>query len=232
MREKIYTIPVNEAFENSEGCPLCDLYKKLEDTEIDLITGASMMEPDIRIKTNELGFCRNHFDIMLTFGKRLPVALTIQSHLDSIRKDILPGGLFSKDDASKPVKRIEKLCNDCYVCQRIERYFSAMLETACILFERESEFRNRFSSQKYFCLPHYSRLLTVSRNINSKKYHSLLVKSAGEVVERYINSLYDDVSLFCKKFDYNSKDLPWGNAKDSPERAIDFLKSVEKSRLT
>ena len=49
--EQIYTIPVNEAFEASAadpslGCPLCALYRKLEENELDLILGASMMEPD------------------------------------------------------------------------------------------------------------------------------------------------------------------------------------------
>ena len=56
--EQIYTIPVSEAFEKSAadkscGCPFCTLYNKLECDELDLILGASMMEPDVRIKTNE-----------------------------------------------------------------------------------------------------------------------------------------------------------------------------------
>lgn len=54
--EQIYTIPVNEAFEAgaadpSCGCPICALYRKLEEDELDLILGASMMEPDVRIRT-------------------------------------------------------------------------------------------------------------------------------------------------------------------------------------
>ena len=36
MQEKIYTIPVNEAFEQSgDECPFCFLYKKLEKIEHD-----------------------------------------------------------------------------------------------------------------------------------------------------------------------------------------------------
>lgn len=50
MEEKIYTIPVTEAFEKKDGCPFCRLRRDLENTERDLIMGASMMEPDIRIK--------------------------------------------------------------------------------------------------------------------------------------------------------------------------------------
>ena len=56
--EQLYTIPVNEAFEKgaedeTRGCPFCRLYRKLELGELDLILGASMMEPDVRKKTNE-----------------------------------------------------------------------------------------------------------------------------------------------------------------------------------
>ena len=64
--EQIYTIPVNEVFEEcradqSLGCPFCRIYKKLETNEIDLILGASMMEPEVRQKTNESGFCKEHW---------------------------------------------------------------------------------------------------------------------------------------------------------------------------
>ena len=84
--EQIYTIPINEAFEESLGddspvCPLCRIFNKFESEELELILGASMMEPDVRIKTNKLGFCRPHFDKMLAAGKKLPIALMLESHL-------------------------------------------------------------------------------------------------------------------------------------------------------
>ena len=86
-----FTIPVNEAFEASAadhtcGCALCALYRKLEEDELDLILGASMMEPDIRIKTNKSGFCRQHYDMMFVRKNRLGMALTLESHLDELRR--------------------------------------------------------------------------------------------------------------------------------------------------
>lgn len=224
MQEKIYTIPVNEAFEQTDTCPFCAMYNKLEQNEIDLITGASMMEPDIRIKTNELGFCRGHFEKMFQKPQRLPLALTLQTHLDVLRRDIRTGAIFG-DPAAKTLKRLEKLEHDCYVCQRIERHFPRMIETACALFENEREFREKFVSQKYICLPHYKMLLETAKRACSKKYYPELVKAADEVVGKYLDSLYEDISLFCKKFDYNYRDVPWGSSKDSVERSIKFLTS-------
>ena len=42
------------------------------------------------------------------------------------------------------------------------------------------------------------------------------------MVNTYFDSLREDVSWFCKKFDYRYDKEPWGNAKDAVERAIKF----------
>ena len=98
--EKIYTIPVNEAFEKSAedgacGCAFCTLYNKLEFNEIDAVLGAAMMEPDIRMETNKKGFCKEHFDIMFGYKNRLGLALILESHLGENHADAFPHGLSS-----------------------------------------------------------------------------------------------------------------------------------------
>jgi hypothetical protein len=45
------------------------------------------------------------------------------------------------------------------------------------------------------------------------------------VVDGYLETLTEDVSWFCKKFDYRYDAEPWKNSKDSVERAIKFLRS-------
>jgi len=37
MKETIYTIPVNEAFDEKCGCPICRMYNALEKIEIERI---------------------------------------------------------------------------------------------------------------------------------------------------------------------------------------------------
>ena len=86
-------IPVTEAFaataEKPEcGCPLCRLFKKLQEDELDIILGASMMEPDIRIKTNEQGFCLTHYNMMLGRRRMLGMGLMMESHLAEVEKKL------------------------------------------------------------------------------------------------------------------------------------------------
>ena len=58
-----------------------------------------------------------------------------------------------------------------------------------------------------------------------KKQFAAFEKQSAEVVLEYFDALREDVSWFCKKFDYRYNDEPWYNSKDAVERAIKFLGS-------
>ncbi len=223
MHERIYTIPVNEAFDSKCGCPFCTLFATLEKDELDIILGASMMEPDIRIRTNRLGFCGRHYAAMFARNNRLQMALTLESHLAELQKDLKPGGLLAKDKSDKPCGRIADLEGSCYVCERIEDKISKMFTTAAYLFAEEKEFKEKFESQKYICLPHYRRLLMSARACLGKADYAELYGAADKLVRGYLSELNGDISWFCKKFDYRFDSEPWGNSRDSVERSIRFL---------
>ncbi len=231
MLEKIYTIPINEAFDESKadpscGCPFCTLSEKLAANEIDLILGASMMEPDVRIKTNASGFCGLHFKRMLGAKNRLGLALMLESHLAELRSDMKDGPLAAlkpKNKGNAALFRIEKLSDSCYICERVEASFAKMYDNAVWLWEQDKDFRAKFAEQPYFCLPHYKRLLEVAKKELSGKVYPEFYASAEKVTMGYFDALSEDVSWFCKKFDYRYDAEPWGNAKDSPERAVKFL---------
>ena len=229
--EQIYTIPVNEAFEASAadpacGCAFCALYRKLEENELDLILGASMMEPDVRIKTNKQGFCKTHYDMMFVRKNRLGMALTLESHLDELRGEISDNPITSLMGAGKKAqKRIGDLEDSCYVCRRIEFNFGHMIETAVYLWEKDPKFRDKLRAQPMFCLPHYRRLLGAAEKRMKKKELGEFVSAAAKVTETYFDTLRNDVSWFCKKFDYRYDEEPWYNSRDAVERAMKFLRS-------
>ncbi len=226
--EQIYTIPVNEAFEASRddpscGCPMCAIYRKLEENELDLILGASMMEPDVRIKTNEQGFCRLHYDLMFVRKNRLGMALTLESHLKELQDDIKEGAFGAP--GSKPAKRIGALEQTCYVCKRAQYHFEHMAECVVYLWDADEDFAPKLRAQPYFCLPHYKKLLEYGQKRLGKKKLAQFTTEVGKVVNDYMSTLTEDISWFCKKFDYRYDQEPWYNSKDSVERAIKFLRS-------
>ena len=229
-----FTIPVNEVFEesaadHSRGCPRCALYRKLEENELDLILGASMMEPDIRIKTNRKGFCRLHYDLMFVRKNRLGMALTLESHLNELAEDLRDGGIGG-GKGNKPIKRIGELEGGCYVCDRIESNFEKMIDTAVYLWDTDEDFPGKLRAQPYFCLSHYRKLLEYGQKRLGKKKLPVFVKECEKVVSTYLDSLRTDVSWFCKKFDYRYDSEPWYNAKDAVPRAINFLVGGENDK--
>lgn len=225
--EQIYTIPVNEAFdlvgEKPEcGCPFCVLYKKLQNDEVDIILGASMMEPDIRIKTNELGFCLDHYEIMLKRKRMLGMGLMMESHLTEVKKRLRgPAVLGNKRQSA--IDYLTELENSCYVCSRIDKNLNAMISTAVYLWETQPEFKKKLSAAPYFCIPHYRMMLEYASKKMSKRTFPDFYDAAYAVMEKYIDSLQSDVSWFCKKFDYRFDAEPWYNSKDSVQRSVKFL---------
>ena len=225
---QIFSIPVLEAFEAAEadksvGCPYCKIYRELQSNELDIILGASMMEPDIRIKTNELGFCNPHYSMMLTRRRMLGMGLMMESHLAEVKARISKKALVGAP-GSKSLPEISKLNRDCYVCERINRNMDAVISTTVYLYEKdENDFRRKFRHPEYFCLPHYSALMEYAAKKMDKKLFREFYGVAEGIEEKYIETLSGDVSWFCKKFDYRYDEEPWYNSKDSVQRSIKFL---------
>ena len=235
MAEKIYTIPINEAFDKAIqnepcDCPFCLLQEMLEQNELEIIMGASMMEPDIRIETNKKGFCKHHFDQMYERGNRLGLALILESHIAEVEKKIFEGGTLLDGKGEKEQAKLDSLERSCYVCDRVNLSFLKMMDNMVYLWETEEDFREKFKKQKYFCLPHYKQLLEFGRNSLGKKQFAEYFKQAREIEKAYIAELGGDVSWFCKKFDYRYDSEPWYNAKDAIPRALAFLSGGSNKR--
>jgi hypothetical protein len=151
------------------------------------------------------------------------MALTLESHLKELQDDIKEGTFGTP--GTKPLKRIAELESTCYVCKRANFHFEHMAETVVYLWDADEDFGPKLRAQPYFCIPHYKKLLEYGQKRLNKKKLSQFASEVGKVVNDYMTTLTDDVSWFCKKFDYRYDQEPWYNSKDSVERAIKFLRS-------
>lgn len=224
--EQIYTIPVNEAFEEcmeKGDCPFCALSEKLEKDEIDLILGASMMEPDIRKKTNEMGFCKNHFKNLLAGSKKLPLALIMESHLAEVDSLLSKPGIMPAAAGASAMKKLTNISASCYVCSRVENNFSHMLDTAAYLWETDPDFRRKCKKQEGFCIPHLARYLTAAKSRMRGKTFADFYSAIYEVENKYLADKQEKLSRFVKSFDYRNSGVPIDDARDAVERSIDLV---------
>lgn len=224
MRESILTIPINEIFEPKEECPICRMRNMLETRCVEYIMGAAMMEPDVRIETNEQGFCYTHFTQMKNCKNRLSLALMLHTHLKKINLDAFEKKSLFAGKSSKQ-RKISQVNESCFVCSKIDWGMERFMVTLFEMFQKDKSFRELFASQEYICLPHYELLLCLSAEKLDKPAAKEFDKTCETLVKNYMTSLCGDVGHYCDMYDYRNtgKDADWGNSKDSIERAIKFL---------
>lgn len=226
MRESILTIPISEIFEPKTDCPICRMRNMLEQRTVEYIMGAAMMEPDVRIETNRLGFCKTHFEQMQGQKNRLSLALMLQTHLQQVERDILAKkGLFETKNAKK--KRLSDVNTDCFVCSKVDWGMEMLMVTLFEMYSKSADFRKLFKEQEMLCLPHYDLLLSLAPEKCDKKLVKEFETDAQSLARKYIETLIEDVSKYCSMYDYRNSgaDADWGNSRDSIERAIKYLTS-------
>ena len=82
MKEKLYTIPLNDAMNAEDECPFCFIERNVEQDIMDYVLGscASYMESDTREATDKAGFCRMHYKKMFDYGNTLGNGWILKTH--------------------------------------------------------------------------------------------------------------------------------------------------------
>ena len=90
MKEKLYTIPLMDAFKAEDECPFCFVERQLEQHAMDFVlgAGASYMEDDVRAETDKMGFCCTHYKKMYDYGNRLGTGLILKTHFQYKTKEL------------------------------------------------------------------------------------------------------------------------------------------------
>ncbi len=232
MKEKIYTIPLTDAFAEAGECPFCTLEKKLESEQVSYALGASMMEPDARILSNEKGYCRRHYEQMSREGKALSLGLVLDTHLNELidaleKAAAVPekkSGLFKKSAEQNPLEaKLKSSENSCLICDKLRETLEKFAEVFWYLYKNEPDFKQKAESCQGFCLPHFALLLSCADHELSGR---TLEEAKAAIIQLELNNLKrinDEVNWFTKKFDYRNQNEPWNNSKDAPQRAMEKL---------
>lgn len=223
MKEQIYTIPINESFEQKKGCPFCRIQQDLNKSSVEYVMGAAMMEPDVRISTNQKGFCRNHYSQMLKLKNRLSLALMLQSHLPEQKKKIK----YTGNSKSFFKKQAEEPKETCYICDRVQGFMGSVLKNFLYLYEKEPKMKEQLMEQEFICLPHAAKLNSLAPQELQSKTLVQFQNDLTTLNQKYLDSIQEDVDTFCKSFDYRFHDIDLSQAKDSCERAAIFLSGIE-----
>lgn len=243
MRYHIDTIPVWDAMKLDGECLMCALERKTELGEAERYLGASVMEPDVRIKVNDRGFCRKHHAMLFSMSNRLGHALMLESHtieireklarvndkLDKSAKQLINSGIGDKlngknkaatQEILKQAQAVNEMADTCLMCETIAENMGRYLHTFFHLYQNDTDFRTKFKNSKGLCLPHLGQLLeTAAQELNAKDLGEF-VQTVTKLEQENFDRIQEDISWFIKKFDYRYENESWKNSKDAVERTV------------
>ena len=228
MKQKLYTIPVSEAFDKDCECPVCLMYDALEKENIEYVMGSSYMVDDVRMQTNEAGFCNHHIKLMYRNQNRQGLALMLLTHMQNTNQKIrklmeTPAkskGFLNKKTEDALSGYLESLTKSCFVCDRISPVFERYLDTVIHCYRNEPDFKKKFKEGKGFCTKHFFMLRETAKNKLSGKALDEFIEDLNQIYLTNMQRVTDDLEWFTDKFDYRNADAPWKNSKDALPRTI------------
>lgn len=221
MKEKIYTIPINEALDAECSCPFCFLQKKLEDEAIEYTLGPAMMEPDFRMITNEKGFCKRHIKQLIQKRNALSLALIMDTHLGEI------GSFFEmtknkksvfkkKNSDNRFVAALRHTAGECAVCSRVNHTLERYFYTFVFMLKKEEGFLEKVLEKNSFCFEHFTRLTEAAFSEFSdkeiEKYFDPIINLQKDKLAEY----HEYIRKFADSFDYRNA----GKKMDIPQNIL------------
>ncbi len=176
---------VHDAYAAGGECPLCWLRDHAERTYMQSFRGNRVMEPSVRRKTNETGFCPEHYRGLYAGEGKLGLALVVHTHLQRKLPELRAaleasvaataagrgagsrrGGKGGSDAASRldeVQKVLSRLRDRCFICDMLDADLERYAFTILYLWQKDGEFPALLRASRGFCLSHFVLILARAR---------------------------------------------------------------------
>lgn len=240
MKYELETIPIWDAYRAGGECPLCFLQERAEAGYIDFFLGNSVMVPEMRVKVNSTGFCRDHFKQMLDSRKnRHGLGLITHTHfktrLENFKKFTARGNNPDKafEGAVKGFcTREREEQRTCMICERIEYTVKRYSFTIVYLWKKDAEFRQAMSASNGFCFGHLPHVFDMALEIHSRKDALQFIREVCTLSEKNFDRLEGELLWYTQKFDCQNDGKPWGTSRDALHRSIQKLTGKLQKEIT
>ncbi len=239
MKEKLYTIPLNDAVNANDECPFCYLERSVEQDLMDFVLGpaSSYMESDTRDETDREGFCREHLKKMFDYGNTLGNGWILKTYYKNLLREMdqefdrfSPPRMTLKDRVKKTAapnsvsEWVRRREGTCYICDRFRKDYGRYLDTFFYLWKKDPDFAEKVRSGKGFCLHHFGQLCDgAAERLNEKEAEGFF-RDVFALMKRNMERMSGDVDWLIEKFDYLNKDADWKQSRDAVQRGMQKLR--------
>ncbi len=233
MKQKIYEIPIWEAYETQNcECPLCSVEKKSDDNFIQALFTEMVM--DVRLNPHlveNYDFCHEHFEKLYRYPDKCGLAVLTNRILYSKKEAITDCGIHKKRVVKNPIKKLFAKSKEsfhtkkqCLLCSKLDESMNNYIITLLNLWLKEENFREKYKNSRGFCLSHYDQVLNLSYDIiNNQTRQQEFMEITSKLQEENLNRLQQELEWFISKFDYRFANEPWNTSKDALIRTIQKL---------
>jgi hypothetical protein len=177
---KLEISKVHDAYAEHGECPLCSLMDSAEKTCLVSFQGSRVMEPNVRVQTNKMGFCPDHYRKLYRGENKLGLSLVVHTHLQeklprlaaalegAVKEAEAALSRKSKDAGARPLDPIlrflDEMRESCFICGLLAVDLDRYLFTIVYLWKQDPGFREVLRASRGFCLVHVRRLFEYARD--------------------------------------------------------------------
>ena len=231
---QLETIPVWDGIKSESECFICDLMEQAQTDSVEFYLGASVMNPETRVRVNSTGFCPRHTTMLVNAGHPNSMAVLWESHLQTTR-DSLSKTFRELQNPRNPKKTIASLQSvlserekGCLICSRMNDRLVRYCFTIPYLWGQDPEFRKAFEQSKGFCLHHMSVILKMSLEALDSKQQKAFCQSMADLQLRNLERTAKDLVYMIEHYKSENRDKPWNGCEDAQVRAV--YKEIGKGR--
>jgi hypothetical protein len=214
-------------------CPLCFLAESAEETYLRSFQYSRIMEPNVRVKTNDSGFCPPHYRKLYERENKLGLGLMVHTHLqtalpvirsamESMRAAAAAGrrGAARIDDAAAS---LASLRDRCFICDLLSTDLDRYAFTIIYLWRKDEEFLGTFRSSRGFCLSHFLLMLAKGRGMLRPDRLERWLQECIPLMTASLEDLERDLLAFTQLHHDANRSMGSDNERTALSRALQKL---------
>ncbi len=231
MKDHLETAPVIDAVRNQGVCPFCQLREMVEKQTVERYLGGSVMEPDIRIRTNAVGFCRNHHQLLMAQKDYHGYALMMQTRLRTVAEQLTPAvkgiagiSLFGQKNASALMRQLAESTGRCLICENMADTMSRYMDIFMKLYRESAPFRADYERGSGVCLYDLPLLIQKAQTHLMPAQRKDFMATLSRQMTATLGTAQEDLDALCSSFHYGSEHKNNPRIHEALERAVNLLR--------
>ena len=231
---KLEISKVHDAYAQGAECPLCTLMEGAERTYLLSFQHSRVMEPNVRVKTNAIGFCPDHIGKLYKGENKLGLGLVMLTHLqektpqlaaalDGAGEAARTGGRERARRIQQIIGSLESMRDSCFICGLLSQDLTRYAWTILYLWRKDPQFPGQLRASRGFCLSHFCTVLAAACDILRGDRLALWLADAVPVMKRSLDGLEKDLLAFTQLHQAGSRDLGTDQVRSALARALQML---------